>query len=74
LTLVVTLLPCALPAFAQNNPPRETLLMDFGWRIAFNYCGEETPVAWPDISSQFCILDTCKFPKNNAYYLMPCHC
>jgi len=35
LTLIVALLLGALSAFAQNNPPREKLLMDFGWRFAF---------------------------------------
>ena len=35
LTLIVALLLGALSAYAQNNPPREKLLMDFGWRFAF---------------------------------------
>jgi len=39
----------------------------FQW-TGFDYRGEETPFGWPAISSQFGILDTCGFPKNNFYY------
>ena len=39
----------------------------FQW-TGFDYRGEETPIAWPAISSQFGILDTCGFPKDNFYY------
>ena len=39
----------------------------FQW-TGFDYRGEETPFYWPAISSQFGILDTCGFPKDNFYY------
>jgi beta-galactosidase len=39
----------------------------FQW-TGFDYRGEETPFNWPAISSQFGILDTCGFPKDNFYY------
>lgn len=40
----------------------------FIW-TGFDYRGEPTPYnRWPAISSQFGILDTCGFPKDNAYY------
>ncbi len=39
----------------------------FQW-TGFDYRGEETPFFWPAISSQFGILDTCGFPKDNFYY------
>jgi beta-galactosidase len=36
----------------------------FVW-TGFDYLGEPTPYGWPCISSQFGILDTCGFPKDN---------
>jgi beta-galactosidase len=39
----------------------------FQW-TGFDYRGEPTPFSWPAISSQFGILDTCGFPKDNFYY------
>jgi len=39
----------------------------FQW-TGFDYRGEETPFYWPAVSSQFGILDTCGFPKDNFYY------
>jgi beta-galactosidase len=39
----------------------------FQW-TGFDYRGEETPFGWPAISSQFGILDTCGFSKDNFYY------
>lgn len=39
----------------------------FQW-TGFDYRGEETPFGWPAISSQFGIMDTCGFPKDNFYY------
>jgi beta-galactosidase len=39
----------------------------FVW-TGFDYRGEPTPFSWPSISSQFGILDTCGFPKDNYYY------
>ena len=35
----------------------------------FDYRGEPNPLAWPAVSSQFGILDTCGFPKDSFYYL-----
>ena len=34
----------------------------------FDYKGEPTPFGWPDINSNFGILDECGFPKDNFYY------
>lgn len=39
----------------------------FVW-TGFDYRGEPTPYGWPCISSHFGILDTCGFPKDNAWY------
>ncbi|MBB3187722.1 beta-galactosidase GalA [Microbacter margulisiae] len=35
----------------------------------FDYRGEPTPYGWPQVSSQFGILDMCGFPKDIFYYL-----
>lgn len=40
----------------------------FAW-TGFDYKGEPTPFGWPDINSNFGILDMCGFPKDNYYYL-----
>ena len=39
----------------------------FAW-TGFDYRGEPTPYGWPSISSQFGIVDTCGYPKDNFYY------
>ncbi len=40
----------------------------FVW-TGFDYRGEPTPFnTWPNVSSQFGILDSCGFPKDNFYY------
>jgi beta-galactosidase len=39
----------------------------FVW-TGFDYRGEPTPYAWPNINSHFGILDMCGFPKDNFYY------
>ena len=39
----------------------------FVW-TGFDYRGEPSPFHWPNISSQFGILDTCGFPKDAFYY------
>ncbi|HEY3781388.1 MAG TPA: beta-galactosidase GalA [Fimbriimonadaceae bacterium] len=39
----------------------------FVW-TGFDYRGEPTPNTWPNISSQFGVLDTCGFFKDTAYY------
>jgi beta-galactosidase len=46
---------------------REWLAGGFAW-TGFDYRGEPTPYAWPSISSQFGIVDTCGFPKDDFYY------
>jgi beta-galactosidase len=46
---------------------REWLCGGFAW-TGFDYRGEPTPYGWPSISSQFGIVDTCGFPKDNYYY------
>lgn len=39
----------------------------FVW-TGFDYRGEPTPYAWPDISSHFGQVDTCGFPKDAYFY------
>jgi beta-galactosidase len=39
----------------------------FAW-TGFDYRGEPTPYCWPSINSQFGIVDTCGFPKDNFFY------
>lgn len=39
----------------------------FVW-TGFDYRGEPSPNAWPNISSQYGIIDTCGFPKDSFYY------
>lgn len=70
-----------MSAYDVNNPswgstaehwwkyyePRKYLAGTFVW-TGFDYRGEPTPYGWPCISSQFGVLDTCGFPKDNAYY------
>jgi beta-galactosidase len=46
---------------------REYLPGGFAW-TGFDYRGEPTPYGWPSISSQFGIVDTCGFPKDNFFY------
>lgn len=40
----------------------------FYW-TGFDYRGEPTPFAYPAISTQYGIFDTCGFPKDSYYYL-----
>jgi beta-galactosidase len=51
----------------SHYDPRPWVAGLFQW-TGFDYRGEETPFYWPAISSQFGILDTCGFPKDNFYY------
>jgi beta-galactosidase len=51
-------------AFFASRP---WLSGSFIW-TGFDYRGEPTPYSWPSISSQFGIVDTCGFPKDNFYY------
>ena len=46
---------------------REWLAGGFAW-TGFDYRGEPTAYGWPSINSQFGIVDTCGFPKDNFYY------
>jgi beta-galactosidase len=39
----------------------------FVW-TGFDYRGEPSPDEWPNISSQYGIIDTCGFPKDSFYY------
>jgi len=39
----------------------------FVW-TGFDYRGEPSPNEWPNISSQYGIIDTCGFPKDSFYY------
>jgi beta-galactosidase len=39
----------------------------FVW-TGFDYRGEPSPYGWPNISSQYGIIDTCGFPKDTYYY------
>lgn len=39
----------------------------FVW-TGFDYRGEPSPYEWPNISSQYGIIDTCGFPKDTFYY------
>jgi len=39
----------------------------FIW-TGFDYRGEPSPDVWPNISSQYGIIDTCGFPKDSFYY------
>ena len=70
-----------LTAYDENCPDWGALAHD-GWGhyadrkyvaglfiwTGFDYRGEPTPFQWPAISSQFGILDTCGFRKDNSYY------
>jgi len=43
----------------------------FFW-TGFDYRGEEAPFGWPNVSSDFGIMDVCGFPKDVFYYLQSC--
>lgn len=46
---------------------RRWLSGGFVW-TGFDYRGEPSPYQWPNISSQYGVLDTCGFPKDAFYY------
>ena len=46
---------------------RPWLLGGFVW-TGFDYRGEPSPDGWPNISSQYGIIDTCGFPKDSFFY------
>ena len=48
--------------------PRSFIGGGFVW-TGFDYRGEPTPFnTWPNVASQFGIIDTCGFPKDNYFY------
>ncbi len=51
----------------QHYAARPYVAGQFQW-TGFDYRGEPTPFGWPNICSQFGILDLCGFPKDNFYY------
>ena len=46
---------------------RPWLAGGFVW-TGFDYRGEPSPNQWPNISSQYGIIDTCGFPKDTFFY------
>jgi beta-galactosidase len=46
---------------------REWLAGGFVW-TGFDYRGEPSPNGWPNISSQYGVIDTCGFPKDTYFY------
>jgi beta-galactosidase len=46
---------------------RDWLSGGFVW-TGFDYRGEPSPNGWPNVSSQYGIIDTCGFPKDTFYY------
>jgi beta-galactosidase len=46
---------------------REWLAGGFVW-TGFDYRGEPSPNGWPNISSQYGMIDTCGFPKDSFFY------
>ncbi len=55
----------------QFYAARDYLPGGFAW-TGFDYRGEPTPYGWPSISSQFGIVDTCGYPKDNFHYYRAC--
>ncbi len=51
-------------SFCNSRP---WLTGGFIW-TGFDYRGEPSPNEWPNISSQYGIIDTCGFPKDSFYY------
>jgi beta-galactosidase len=52
----------------QPVAERQYMAGSFDW-TGFDYKGEPTPYGWPEINSNFGIMDICGFPKDNYYYL-----
>ena len=50
--------------FCDENP---WLAGGFVW-TGFDYRGEPSPNGWPNISSQYGVIDTCGFPKDTFFY------
>ena len=53
--------------WVRDYSDRVWLAGAFIW-AGFDYRGEPNPYSWPCISSHFGVLDTCGFPKDNAWY------
>ena len=51
-------------SFCDSQP---WLAGGFVW-TGFDYRGEPSPYEWPNISSQYGVIDTCGFPKDTFYY------
>lgn len=51
-------------SFCNSQP---WLAGGFVW-TGFDYRGEPSPYQWPNISSQYGIIDTCGFPKDSFFY------
>jgi beta-galactosidase len=51
-------------SFCNSRP---WLAGGFVW-TGFDYRGEPSPNGWPNISSQYGIIDTCGFPKDSFFY------
>ncbi len=51
-------------SFCNSQP---WLTGGFVW-TGFDYRGEPSPDGWPNISSQYGIIDTCGFPKDSFFY------
>ena len=47
--------------------PRPWVAGGFVW-TGFDYRGEPSPYQWPNISSQYGVIDTCGFPKDTFFY------
>jgi beta-galactosidase len=72
---------CQLAAYDVNAPDwaetaevawqaiaeRPWMAGGFVW-CGFDYRGEPTPFEWPDVGSQYGVLDTCGFPKDVFFY------
>ena len=52
----------------QDIANRPFVAGSFDW-TGFDYKGEPSPYGWPDINSNFGIMDMCGFAKDNYYYL-----
>ena len=61
--------PWAQTAAASWTPQATQTFVEggFAW-TGFDYKGEPTPFGWPDINSNFGIVDECGFPKDDYYY------
>jgi len=48
---------------------RDFVCGGFAW-TGFDYRGETSPYGWPEINSNFGLIDMCGFPKDMAYYYL----